>query len=379
MKLLYTASFILLLASCKQAPKLDLTIKADGVTNGTVQLKQASELTLNEPLKNGELTKSTQLQAPGYYSLCVIDNEKPITSKIAYDIYLENGSYTIQTNPAKPQDYPVVTTTSATQKELNDYYQLLNKYAGAIDHQIDSLTRFLQSNAAAALNKQKRAAIYTSTRAIQKQRRELDLKVLKEYTEKNPKAKIGAHLIVQVYYPEYAEAYNELFQKLPEDVKMSDDGLKIQNKLGNMLKQLTGATAPDIAGNTPDGKPFDKKAINKKIILVEFWKPSNDVSQLMHQQLVKGIILTPADRKNFGVVTVSIDEKNDAWLNAIKNDNVPWQQLSDSKGDQSPNVAKWEIKTVPMYCLVDKNWKMIKSNIPFGEIDTEVHEYLKKN
>jgi hypothetical protein len=379
MKLLYTASFILLLSACKQAPKLDLIIKADGVTNGVAILKQANEQTFNEPLKNGELTKSTQLQAPGYYSLSVIDNDKPITSKIAYDIYLENGSYTIQTNPAKPANYPAITTTSATQKELSEYYELLNRSAGALDHQIDSLTRFLQSNAAAALSKQKRADLYTSTRELQKQRRALDLTVLKEYTEKNPASKIGAHIMYQVYYPEYAEAYGEIFKKLPDDIKTSDDGLKISNKLGALLSQVSGGTAPDIAGTAPDGKPFNKQAINKKITLVEFWKPSNETSLLYHQQLVKGIILTPADRKNFGVVTVSIDEKNDTWLKAIKNDNMPWQQLGDSKGDQSPNVAKWEIKTVPMYCLVDKNWKMIKSNIPFGEIDTEVHEYLKKN
>jgi hypothetical protein len=346
MKLLYTASFILLLSACKQAPKLDLTIKADGVTNGVAILKQANEQTFNEPLKNGELTKSTQLQAPGYYSLSVIDNDKPITSKIAYDIYLENGSYTIQTNPAKPANYPAITTTSATQKELSEYYELLNRSAGALDHQIDSLTRFLQSNAAAALTKQKRADLYTSTRELQKQRRALDLTVLKEYTEKNPASKIGAHIMYQVYYPEYAEAYGEIFKKLPDDIKTSDDGLKISNKLGALLSQVSGGTAPDIAGTTPDGKPFNKQAINKKITLVEFWKPSNETSLLYHQQLVKGIILTPADRKNFGVVTVSIDDKNDTWLKAIKNDNMPWQQLSDGKGDQSPNVAKWEIKTL---------------------------------
>ncbi|RWY46257.1 TlpA family protein disulfide reductase [Mucilaginibacter gilvus] len=375
MKILYTASLLLLFASCKQAPKLDISIKADGVANGVVLLKQANELTFNEPLKNGELTKSTQLQAPGYYSLSVIDNNKPITSKIAYDIYLENGSYTIQTNPAKPADYPAITTTSAPQKELNEYYQLLDKYTGAMDRKIDSLTRYLQSNTVAALSKQDRAALYTSTREVQKARRLLDLKVLKEYTDKYPKAKIGAHIIVQVYYPEYAEAYNELFQKLPDDVKLSDDGLKIRNKLGNMLSQVAGADAPDIAGTTPDGKPFNKKAIDKKITLVEFWKPSNETSDLIHKQLVKGIILTPADQKNFGVVTVALDDKKDVWLKAIKNDNKPWQQLQD--GDASTNVTKWEINTLPTFMLVDKNWKTIKSNVPFGEIDTEVHEYLK--
>jgi hypothetical protein len=378
MKLLYAASFILLLSACKPTPKLELTIKADGIANGTVQLKQANELTFNEGLKNGELTKAMQLQSPGYYSLSIIDNDKPITSKIAYDVYLENGAYTIQPDKNDPDAYPVITTTSATQKELTDYYTLAHKKAAALDKQIGAAIRYLETKEVAAMSKSARAEMYPRTRALQKKRRDMDLVILKEYTEKYPKSKIGAHLMAQQYYPENPVAYNEIFQKFPDEVKMSDDGLKISNKLTPLLSQFAGAAAPDIAGNTPDGKPFNKSTINKQIILVEFWKPSNEVSQLMHQQLVKGIILTPADEKKFGVVTVAIDDKTDVWLNAIKKDNKPWQQLNDGKGDQSPNVAKWEIKTLPMFFLVDKDWKMIKSNVPFNEIDTEVHEYLHK-
>ncbi|OOQ57655.1 TlpA family protein disulfide reductase [Mucilaginibacter pedocola] len=378
MKLRYIAPILLVLAACKQTPHLELTIKADGITNGRAILKQAGEQAFNEPLKNGELTKNMQLQAPGYYSLTVIDNNKPITGKIAYDVYLENGNYTIQTNTAKPNAYPTITTTSATQKELSDYYQLQARHTAAIDHKIDSLTKYLESAEVAAMPKDKRAALYESTRAIQKDRRELDLKVLGEYANKHPQGKIGAHIMQQVYYPEYAKEYSTIFQKFPNEVQLSDDGLKIRNKLGSLLSQFSGAGAPEIAGTTADGKSFNKAAISKKIVLVEFWKPENETSQLFHNQLVKGIILTPADREQFEVVSVAITDNVDGWKNIIKNDGKPWQQLSDGKADQSPNVAAWEIKTLPMYFLVSKDWKMIKSNVPFNEIDTEVHDYLKK-
>lgn len=379
MKILYTAAFILLLSACKQAPKLELTVKADGVSNGVVQLKQANQLTFNETIKNGSVSTNQQLQAPGYYKLSVIDNNKPITSNTSYDIYLENGNYTVQTNPAKPLDYPTVTTTSATQNELTAYYQMLGSTAGALDYKIDSLTRYLQSNAVAAMPKEKRAALYASTRDVQKERRQLDLKTLGAYMEKNPKSTIGAHIMYQVYYPEYAKEYSVIFQKFPNEVQLSDDGLKIRNKLGSLLSQMNGGTAPEIVGSAPNGAPFNKQAINKKITLIEFWRPENETSELMHQQLVKGIILTPADRANFDVVTVAITAKDDAWIDIVKKDKKPWQQVSDLKGDESPNVTNWEIKKLPTFCLVDKNWKMIKSNVAFGEIDTEVHDYLMKH
>ena len=380
MKILYiaTASLLLLLSACKDTPKLNLTIKAKGISNGVVILKQANEITFNEQIKNGELIINKGLQAPGYYTLTVIDSDKPITSKIAYDIYLENGDYVVNANTAKPAEYPAVTTTSATQKELSDYYKIAYTYAGDLDAKIDQAIRYLQTSAARALPADKRAKVYADTRELQRQRRDLDLKIIREYTDKYPKATIGAHIIAQAYFPEHPAEYNAIFQKLPADVKTSDDGLKISNKLGPALQQIAGAEAPEIVGSTPAGKPFDKKAINKKIILVEFWKPGNATSEMMHARLVQGIILTPADNAKLAIISVAIADKTSDWLAAIKKDNAPFTQVSDGKGDASPNVTAWEIKSLPMYCLLDKNWKVIKTNVPFGEIDTEVHDYLRK-
>lgn len=379
MKSRYLIPILIIISACNRSPKLDLTVKAPDITDGAVILKQANQITFNEPFKNGALHIDKQMQSPGFYSLSITNNNRVTTTQPAFDVYLENGTYTIEPQKSNPDGYPSITTSSATQKDLTAYYTLANQMAGVLDHQIDSLSRYLKTAAAEKLSKKDRADIYANTRDLQKKRRELDLQILQRYTDEHPQNKIAAHIMNQQYFEDNPIAYQALFQKFSDDLKNSDDGLKISNKLNPLTGILTNAQAPQIVGSTPAGKQFDKTNLNKKLTLVEFWKPSNNTSRMLHQRLVQGIILTPADRQNLAILSVSIDDNRATWLEAVKDEHKAWLDVSDLKGENSPNVSAWGIKQLPAFFLVDNNWHTVKSNLDFADIDTEVHEYLKKH
>ncbi|MFA6087187.1 peroxiredoxin family protein [Mucilaginibacter sp.] len=379
MKLLYLTVLLAVLASCNKTPQLKLTVKYPGVKNGVAILKQANEIVLSESFKGGELNISRQLATPGYYSLSIFDNDKPLQPKKTFDLYLETKEYQIEVSPSNLPDYPKITTTSAIQNQLSDYYSFAGQRAKVLDYKIDSLVTYLQSQKAAALPKKERSIIYADTRVIQKKRRELDLEILKTYTEKHPQNTIGAHIMAQQYYFENPKAYNSIFQKFTQDVKDSDDGLKINNKLSTLLGVMTNAKSPDIIGNKPDGQPFNKSAIKNEVTLVEFWLSSHMVSALDHQKMVNGIIISDYDRKRFGILSVSVDTIAAQWNKVIKQDLLTWPQVSDLKGNSSPNVKNWNITKLPTYFLVDKNWRIIKSDIDLMDIDEAVHSYFKKH
>ena len=54
--------------------------------------------------------------------------------------------------------------------------------------------------------------------------------------------------------------------------RKTPEGTEEGDKLGDLVKLMAGATAPPLAGKTLDGKTFDPKSLNKKVILVEFWR-----------------------------------------------------------------------------------------------------------
>lgn len=379
MKLLYISALLSLLAACNKTSQLQLTIKAPEIKNGVVILKQANEQLLSRVIRDGEMEVERQLVTPGYYTISIIDSDKPLLPKHDFDVYLQNGKYLIETIPGRLQDYPRVTTTVAIQNQLSDYYRYANQRAAALDDQIDAQVGFLKSAKAAALTKQKRAQMYFDTRAIQKKRRELDLDILRAYTEKHPQNIIGAHIMAQQYYPENPNAYYDIFQKFSQGVKTSDDGLRISNKLNTLLGVMEAAIAPNIVGQMPNGRPFNKSQLKNKITLVEFWLSSYRASTLNHQKMVNGIIVSDYDRVKFGIVSVSLDTVASEWKKTIQQDQLKWPQVSDLKGDKSPNVKNWNITKLPTYFLVDKDWHIIKADIDLLDVDETVHRYFKKH
>lgn len=379
MKHHYLIAAVLLITACNQTPKVELTVNVAGANSGTVIIKQNNQELLSQPLKDGKTSISQAFEAPGYFNIMVVDDGKPLRAKNTFEVYLENGSYTVDFNAGSKEPYPAITTTSQTQQQLADYYKTENEIAGALDHTIDSLLTYLDTREAKALSRKAHTALTDKTRGYQIKRRKLEPEVLTAYIAKHPDNVVAAHIMAQQYLEEYPVEYNAVFKKLTEKAKSTDDGQKVTNKLSILTKLLPGSDAPDIAGFTPDGKAFDKRSIKAKVILVEFWKSASQLSEMNHSKMLNGLILSDGDKKNFGMVSVSTDDSKQVWERAVKLSRLSWPQVADFKGDNSPNVANWQIKAVPAYFLVDGQWRILKTNIDLLDVDQFVHDYLAKN
>ncbi|MDB5128991.1 DUF4369 domain-containing protein [Mucilaginibacter sp.] len=118
MRYYYLIALALLLTACNKIPKVELNFKAAGIKAGTIILTQFKETLLSQNIKDGAATISKPIQAPGYYDITVIDNDKPLNSKTTFNIYLENGSYTIDLKPDTKAGYPTITSGSKVQQQL---------------------------------------------------------------------------------------------------------------------------------------------------------------------------------------------------------------------------------------------------------------------
>lgn len=177
-------------------------------------------------------------------------------------------------------------------------------------------------------------------------------------------------------YDENPVAYNAIYQKFSPAAKDSEEGKVIGEKLKSLLRLLPGAEAPEISGLTPDGKKFNKTALDKKIYIIDFWRAGNEVSRLNHQDMLSSL-LPQLDKRKVGIISISLDRKRDWWTTAIKDDHLTWAQYSDLKGDDSQNAKDWYITTIPSYYLVDENWHVVQRDISFSRIAFEVNDYLR--
>jgi hypothetical protein len=359
---------ISLLYSCSKPSEIEFNGNVPGVTSGVFIIKDLKDSTIyGVNIKNGKFQIKKQLDHPGYYYMDISDDADK-TKHDPFEVYLEAGKYIVETQNGKIYKYPKITSPSTTQKQLSDYYELANAMNSDIHLQIDIIKKKLDDK---SLSKEAFNILVRKLSAAQINELAENAQAFKKYIETYPKSTVSAHLMAKLDYEQEPQIYSALFNKLDSTAKNSEDGKEVGGKLAHLMHLVPGAKAPAIVGTTPDGKAFDPTSINKKFILVDFWRSNNQVSRMNHHQL--------ALNGKIAMVSVSIDSKADWWKSAIKDDKLTWTQISDLKGDDSPNVTNWAIERVPTYYLLDNNWNVIERDIAPGNIDLAISDYLKKH
>ncbi|MCS6821285.1 MAG: TlpA family protein disulfide reductase [Microscillaceae bacterium] len=136
-----------------------------------------------------------------------------------------------------------------------------------------------------------------------------------------------------------------------------------------------GETAPEIALPNQDGKTIKLSEFkNKKYVLVDFWaswcRPCREENPYVVSAYEK------YKNKDFVVLSVSLDNDRQKWLEAIKKDKLNWQwHVSDLLSEQRGEVSKkYGVKSIPANFLIDKKGKVVAMNLR-GE---ELEKTLKK-
>jgi peroxiredoxin len=76
--------------------------------------------------------------------------------------------------------------------------------------------------------------------------------------------------------------------------------------------------------------------------------------------------------KGFTVLGVSLDDKKDKWLEAIRRDGLPWTQVSDLKGWKNEVAVQYGVEGIPMNFLLDKNGTIIAKGLRGPELEKKL-------
>jgi len=346
MKLYHIFPFALLFTGCTKVGYIEFNGTMTGIDNGVFVIKNLDKSSLySEFVTGGKLYLKKTLQNPSYYSMQIAKDVYHDNRRVGYDVYLEPGTYTIKVNANDLYKYPTITTTSAIQNELSAYYTVLNDKAHDAENETDSLFNLVYGN--------------------------------NDFINKHPQSEVAAHLLAQIDYKKDPATYYNIYQKFTSDQKNTPEGKAEGDDLKMLAKLAPGAIAPALTGKTLDGKDFDPKSVNKKVILVEFWRSDSEVSRNNHKSLLTNLDLMT--NKDFTIVSVSADTAHTTWANAVNEDKITWPQVNDLKGQASPNMQNWGVGTLPTYDLVDGNWHIIKRDIAFDDIALAIKDQLKKN
>ncbi len=136
-----------------------------------------------------------------------------------------------------------------------------------------------------------------------------------------------------------------------------------------------GSVAPDFTMNDVNDKPFSLSQLKGKYVLVDFWASWCAPCRGENPNVVAAF--NKYKNKNFTILGVSLDEKKEAWLKAIKDDNLAWTQISDLKGWSSASVGLFGFDGIPYNVLIDPQGKIVATELRGPELEAKLAELIK--
>jgi hypothetical protein len=384
MQRIYCFSVLLLIFSCGYLNHdIEFSGSVPNITNGVVLIKDIEGKTVfGVPIQSGRFQIRKQLlQSLGYYTFEVANNDKTNERPLLFDIYLEPGSYVID---VKSDKYPIVKSQSKIQGDLSAYSAVADSVDFAnrnVHHEEDSLQALLNSNASGRLSRPAFLALVEKLKAVQNKRIAdiSDADKIIAFNKKYPQNQVAAHLLDTKDYHYNPAAYYRAYQQLSNEQKNSDEGREVGQALVHLIKLIPGGDAPAIVGNQPNGKPLDIKSLHKKVIIIDFWRSGDGTGRGNHAEIPVNLLSQVHPKNQVGVISVSFDTKRDWWKDAIRDDKMDWPQVSDLKGDDSPNAVNWGITSLPTYYVISGDGKIIEGNVSFERLAFVVNNYLENH
>ena len=151
--------------------------------------------------------------------------------------------------------------------------------------------------------------------------------------------------------------WETIYNNYTEEFKDNSYFKNFENKLIKIKSISIGSVAPDIILNDTSGVPISLVSLRGKYVLLDFWaawcRPCREENP--------NIVENYNNYKSYGfdVYQVSLDRTKEDWIRGIKQDKLPWINVSDLKYYQSEAAELYNVDRIPSAFLLDPDGKII--------------------
>jgi peroxiredoxin len=152
----------------------------------------------------------------------------------------------------------------------------------------------------------------------------------------------------------------EAVQLLHAQVKESKRLLNENHSIESLEK---GKIAPDFVSSRPEGEELALSDLRGNYVLLNFWAGWSQLSRQENRSLVEA--MNNYGDRNLKILQVSLDDDRKVWLDAISEDQLKWDHVSDLKRWDTPVVDLYGVDRIPFMVIIDPKGKIMETNL-FG-------------
>ena len=201
-----------------------------------------------------------------------------------------------------------------------------------------------------------------------------------DFIKANPKSPVSVDVAQNmVYAAKFSKAdMDNLLQAIDTSLRETPGYKQLKESLESMAPIALGEKYRDLELVDENGKTVHLSDYVKpgQYNMVEFWASwcgpcRGEIPHLRHVYDAYG-----KGKDAFNMISVSIDDKEKDWKQALKEENMKWTQLCDLKGWKGEVINKYKIQGVPFCLILDKEGRIIDHGVRGSELDVVLIKYL---
>ncbi len=139
-------------------------------------------------------------------------------------------------------------------------------------------------------------------------------------------------------------------------------------------KTAIGIQAQEIALATPQGKTLKLSSLRGKVVLIDFWASWCKPCRQENPNVVR--MYQRFKSKGFEIYGVSLDRDKKSWVDAIAQDGLTWNHVSDLQFWNCAAAQDYYVRSIPATFLLDKNGVIIAKNLRGPALEAKLEELL---
>ncbi len=177
-----------------------------------------------------------------------------------------------------------------------------------------------------------------------------------------------------IYFRTVADAIEASYPTSPFLPTLRTDIARMQARK-SLESQISEAGYPDFKLPDMYGKDVNLSSLDGKVILLSFWSAESGSMNNINAELKE--LYERFSDDGFEVYQVGIDRSKAVWINAVQAQQLPWISVIDMRGEHSPVLGMYNIKTLPANFLIDSEGNIVAKNLYGRDLELQLEKLLR--